>query len=557
MTAVATRFDAATLEILWSRLHGIADEMFVAIGRTSFSTIVSAALDYGCAILDAEGGQLVHASGSMPLFNLALPRVTKDVLRRYGPAGIQPGDVFIGNDPWLCCGHLPDVAVLTPVFHRERLVAFTTSVAHQADFGGAHGHNRVREVYEEGLFLPAMKLYQRGERNATLFEIITANVRTPEMVLGDIEAQVSSNEVGARRLTALLDEYSLDEPAALVAELQGRSEQAMRAVIRALPDGTYRAEGRSDSKGHPTKIAVAVTIAGDEILVDYAGTGPQLESGGLNCTLSYTTGDTHYALKCILAPNIPHNEGSTRPIQVTAPEGSILNCTFPASVSARVFSYHHTLHHALSALAPQRVMAGPGMFMFPRVIGTYPDGKGYNAPLFAGGGQGGSHGRDGVGGFIYPSSASNVSIELFEASCPALVVEKEWEADTAGAGEFRGGPAVRISVRRAPGYPVPVRMFYAPIRAAVPAAGMFGGAEGTIDVPIWNGERVAPESQIRRDGWVTFQSDDDQLTFHVAAGAGYGPPLSRDQRAIEADIRSGLITPQRAARDYGYGVPVS
>jgi N-methylhydantoinase B/oxoprolinase/acetone carboxylase alpha subunit len=329
----------------------------------------------------------------------------------------------------------------------------------------------------------------------------------------------------------------------------------MREIIRALPDGTYHATGLSDSKGRPTKIEVAVTIDGEELVVDYAGTESQLDSGGLNCTLSYTTGDSHYAIKCILAPNIPHNEGSTRPIRVTAPEGSILNCTFPASVSARVFSYQHTLHHALAPLAPARVMADPGMFMFPRVIGTYPDGKGYNAPLFAGGGQGGSLGRDGTGGFIFPSSASNVSIELLEAACPAMVLEKEWEPDTAGAGEFRGGPAVRITVRRTPGYPLPVRMFYAPIRAAVPASGLFGGYEGTIDVPIWNGASVGADSEIRRDGWVMFRDDADELTFHVASGGGYGDPARRDPAEIETDIRAGLLSPERASRDYGYGRP--
>jgi N-methylhydantoinase B/oxoprolinase/acetone carboxylase alpha subunit len=356
-TAAGTRFDPVTLEIVWSRLHGVADEMWNTIRRTSFSTIVSAILDYGCGILDADGGQLVHPDGSMPVFSLALPRVTHDLLRRHA-GRIYPGDVFIGNDPWLCCGHLPDVAIITPVFQRDRLIAFTASVAHQADLGGIHGANRVREIYEEGLFLPVMKLYERGTRNETLFEILRANVRVPDLVLGDLEAQVAANEVGAGRLVQLLEEYereySLDDPAVLVAELQGRSEQAMRAIISDLPDGTYRAEGWSDSKGHPTRIVVAVTIAGDEIVVDFAGTGDQLESGGVNCTLAYTIGEAQYALKCILAPDIPHNEGSTRPITITAPEGSILNCTFPTAVNARLWTGLHiypTLNAALSKIA--------------------------------------------------------------------------------------------------------------------------------------------------------------------------------------------------------------
>lgn len=550
--STTTQFDAVALEILWGRLRGIAEEISLTIQRTSFSAIVSAALDYGCAILDAEGGQLVHASGSMPLFNLALPSITRDLLRRF-KGRIYPGDVFIGNDPWLCCGHLPDVAIMSPVFHHDRLVAFTTSVAHQADFGGAHGHNRVREVYEEGLQLPVMKLYERGVPNTTLFEVIHANVRTPELVLGDIEAQVAANEVGSRRVIQLLTDYGIDDPSALVAELQRRSEDAMRAVIRELPDGTYRAEGLADSKAHPTKLAVALTIEGDEISVDYAGTGAQLESGGVNCTLAYTVGDTHYALKCILAPGIPHNEGSTRPVKVSAPAGSILNATFPASVNARTFTGWHVypvLFKALSALVPERVMAGPGLMMPTRVVGRYPDGRGFNAPIFAGGGQGGSQGRDGIGGYIFPSSASNMSVELFEVTCPVLITEKDWVTDTAGAGQYRGGPAQRISVRRLPGYSARVRYF--PIRGVVPAPGLFGGADGSLDSPLWNGQPVAPDSESMREGWTTFRADEDQLTFHAASGAGFGDPSQRSHAAIEDDIRRGFVTAEGAARDYAY-----
>ena len=551
------RYDAATLEILWSRLHGVTEEMWNTILRTSFSTIVGAALDYGCAILDGNGGQLVHATGSMPLFNLALPAFTRELLRRY-EGRISPGDVFIGNDPWLLCGHIPDVAIVTPVFYKDRLVAFSSSVAHQADFGGAHGARRVREVYEEGLFIPVMKLYDRGTRNETLFQIIEANVRVSDLVLGDLEAQVTANELGAQRLVALMREYDLDDPAALAAELQGRSEQAMRAIIRDLPDGTYRAEGFADpldAGGNPSKISVAITIAGDEILVDYEGTSGQLESGGLNCTLAYTIGDTHYGIKAILAPNIPHNEGSTRPIRVLAPEGSLLNCTKPVSVHARTRTGWHIyapLFAALSGIAPERVMAGSGLLVFPRITGTYVDGKGYNAPIFAGGGQGGSSGHDGIGGYIFPSSASSVSVEVFEAACPAVITEKEWIIDSAGAGQFRGGPAERLTLRRLPGHVAPVRMFYIPIRGAVPATGMFGGREGSLDIPLWNGMPIGPNSEIRRDGWTMFRTDSDELTFHVASGGGYGDPATRDHAAIDADMRNGLVSREGAARDYGY-----
>jgi N-methylhydantoinase B/oxoprolinase/acetone carboxylase alpha subunit len=547
------RFDPATLEILWSRLHGINEEMWNTILRTSFSTIIGAALDYGVALLDARGDQLAHAAGSMPLFNLALPTLGRDLLRRY-EGRIGPGDIFIGNDPWLCCGHLPDVAIMTPVFRDGRLVAFATNVAHQADFGGAHGHKRVREVYEEGLFLPVMKLYEQGRRNATLFEIIEANVRTPEMVLGDIQAQVAANEVGTRRLLGLMDEYGLADLTELVAEIQGRSERAMRAAIKDLPNGTYRAETFADGDTEQLRICVAITIQDDEVVVDYAGTDPQVGFGGVNCTLSYTTADTHYALKAVLAPNIPHNEGSTRPLTVRAPTGSLLNATFPAAVNMRThvgWRLYAALFGALAQVVPDRVTAAPGLLQTVRVVGWYPDGRGYNAPIFAGGGRGASSTVDGIGGYIFPSSASTVSVEVFEASCPALVLHKEWLPDTAGAGRFRGGPAQHIAVRRLPGYDGPVRIRFAAIRRVTPAQGFFGGRDGTLSHATWNGEPVTPDTVLGRDGWTSFRTDEDELSFFVPSGGGFGEPIERDRTAIERDIALGFVTPEGAARDYG------
>jgi N-methylhydantoinase B/oxoprolinase/acetone carboxylase alpha subunit len=210
-----------------------------------------------------------------------------------------------------------------------------------------------------------------------------------------------------------------------------------------------------------------------------------------------------------------------------------------------------TINAALSTIAPSRAQASNGLYTFPRIVGSYPSGKGYNATIMVGGGQGGSHGRDGMGGYLFPIACSSVSIEVFEAACPAMIAEKEWVADSAGAGRFRGGPAARVRVRRLPGYPLPVRMFYTPIRGAVPAPGMFGGHDGTLDVPLWNGEVVPAESPMRRDGWVIFRADADLLTFHAPSGAGFGDPRERDRAAIEADIRRGLLTSEGAARDYG------
>jgi N-methylhydantoinase B/oxoprolinase/acetone carboxylase alpha subunit len=552
----SAHLDAATLEILWSRLVGITDEMWTTILKTSFSTIISQALDYGVALLDVNGGLIAHASGSMPIFNNALPTICRDLLARFG-GRIEPGDVYGGNDPWLCCGHLPDLAILTPVFKDRKLVAFASSVAHHIDFGGGHGHKRVREIYDEGIFVPVMRFYYRGKRVDPVYEIIGSNVRTPELVLGDIEAQVAAGEVGARAMVRLMDEYGLDDMAGVINEIETRSERAMRNIIRSLPDGTYSAEGWADlHPDPPIKLAVQVTIAGDEIFVDFAGTGPQVESGGVNVTLSFTRADANYAIKCVLAPELPHNEGTTRPIHVSAPEGSALNCTFPASVSVRTRVSHHAdalVVRALAPLVPHLAPASSGMFEFLRLVGTYPDGRGFNTPLFGGGGRGGSMHDDGIGGFIYPSSAGTVQAEVFEMTGPGLLVEKEFLPDSMGPGKHRGGPGQRIVLRRRPGYPLPVRVRFTSHCPSIPAAGLFDGQAGLVSGDVrWNGKPISLALELGRDGYCTLASDDDTLSFNVASGGGYGDPRERDHDLIEADIRSGLLTPAAAARDYAF-----
>lgn len=552
-TAAPPTLDAATLAILWSRLDAIVDEMWTTVRRTAFSTIISSALDFGCGILDARGGELAQGNVGMASFNLAMPTLTRDLLRRFA-GRIRPGDVFIGNDPWLCIGHLLDVAVITPVFADGRLVAFTATIAHQADIGGGHGLLGVREVYEEGLFLPVLRLYEEGRENETLVELIRANVRTPDLVLADLRSQVSANEVGARRLVRLMSEYGLADLASTGTEMQSRSERAMREVIRALPDGTYRHEGLVDGPDGPVRIPVAVRVRGDEMWFDYAGAPPQFAAGGLNATLSYTVVNTHYVSQCVLAPRLPHNEGSTRPIHVSAPAGSALACTFPAAVNVRnIFTTRvsSVILGALAQVAPDRVIAGYGAIQSFSVRGSDAGGRTYSAPFLAGGGRGGSATEDGIGGFIYTSGAAGVPIEVLESKAPVLVVRKEWQPDSAGAGRSRGGPGQRVVVRRLPGHQAPVEVRFQPTRPRIGAPGLFGGRDGTTTDARWNGEPISPTDELGRDGRTWFRSDADELEFSVCSGGGYGDPAERPPAALEADLRVGIVTPEGAARDYG------
>lgn len=544
--------DPADLAVVWSRLIAISDQMWLTLRRTAFSPIISTALDFGCGLLTADGGQLAMGAVGMASFNLALPTLTRDLLARYA-GRIEPGDVFIGNDPWLCIGHLDDVAVITPVFEADRLVAFVATVAHQADIGGALSHRRVREVHEEGVFIPTTKLRSRGERNETLFELLRANVRMPDLVLGDLEAMVGANEIGAERLRSLMREYGLVDVAELAAELQGRSERAMREIIRGLPDGTYGASGLVDGIEEPVRINVSLRVAGDELFVDYPDAPPEFPQGGANVTLSYTVVNTHYLLECVLAPHLPHNEGSIQPLHVTAPEGSALACRFPASVGERhVFTTRVSsiVLAAIALVAPDRAMAGYGTNQGVGAFGRRADGSFYAVGMFGGGGRGGAAGRDGIGGFIYTSGAASTPVESFEQACPILVLEREWQPDSAGAGEFRGGPGQRISLRRLPGHALPVGIRFTPSRARVGAPGLFGGRPGSLTDATLNGRPVTPESELGRDGLATLGSDDDVFRYHVPSGGGYGDPRARSRESVERDLRLGLVTPEGARRDH-------
>ena len=542
--------DPADLAIVWSRLIAISDQMWLTLRRTAFSPIIATALDFGCGLLAANGGQLAMGAVGMASFNLALPTLARDLLARYA-GGIEPGDVFIGNDPWLCIGHLDDVAVITPVFDGARLVAFVGTVAHQADIGGGLSHRRAREVYEEGVFIPITKLYAHGERNETMFGQLRANVRTPDLVLGDIEAMVGANEIGAGRLLALMHEYELVDVEALAAELQGRSERAMREIISALPDGTYRSEGLVDGVEAPVRVKVVIRVAGDEIFVDYPDAPPEFPYGGMNVTLSYTTVNTHYLLECVLAPHLPHNEGSIQPLHVSAPEGSVLACRFPASVGERhtfTTRVSSIVLAALAQIAPERSLAGYGTNQGMQAFGRHPGGAFYSVGMFAGGGRGGAAGRDGIGGFIYTSGAASVPVEFFEQAAPILVTERQWQADSAGPGEFRGGMGQRISLRRLPGHDLPVGIRFTPSRRQDGAPGLFGGSPGSLADATWNGRPVTPDSDLGRDGLATIRSDDDVFGYHVSSGGGFGDPHARAQDAVERDLRLGLVTPEGARR---------
>ncbi|HEY4908433.1 MAG TPA: hydantoinase B/oxoprolinase family protein, partial [Methylomirabilota bacterium] len=330
-------------------------------------------------------------SGSIPSFIGTLPATVRHFLREFGEGGLQSGDVFITNDPWQGTGHMSDVSLVKPIFHRGRLVAFSATTSHMPDIGGRVRAIEARELFEEGIHIPLSRIIRDGERDETLIQLIRANVRTPDQTMGDIWAQVSANELMENRVGRLMEEYGLESLGELADELFARSERAMREAIRAVPDGTYRYGFHTDGFERPYTFKVALTIKGDEITADFTGTSPA-QPRAINCVYTYTYAMTAYAVRCALLPGLPNNEGMYRPVKVTAPEGCLLNPRFPAAVVSRAQTGHYVpllVFGALHKVIPDKVMAGAGSPLWAVAqTGTRDDGRPYTNVLFFNGGMG-------------------------------------------------------------------------------------------------------------------------------------------------------------------------
>ena len=537
-------FDPITLEILWSRLIAIADEAAATLVRTSFSTILRESNDYACGILDDRGYSLADNTQSIPSFVGTLPRTCRWILEQIPAASLEPGDVLITNDPWLATGHLPDVTMFTPIFSRGRLVAFAGMIGHMPDIGGTLWSADAQEMFEEGLRIPPCRLMRRGAVNEDVYRFIEANVRVPGQVWGDLQALMAAGEATARRIQEFLQDQRMDDLSALARAIQSRAEASMRQAIREAKEGVYTYTLESDGYDAPLKICAAITIRGDEVLVDYAGTSPQINRG-LNCVMNYTYAYTCYPLKCALDPLTPKNEGSFRPFTITAPEGSLLNPRFPAPVNARQITGHLlgcAIFGALAPALPQRVIADSGSAPTCRAVfsGRLPAGQKFSFILFANGGMGARPDRDGLSTTPFPTNSTCASIEVMENLAPLIVWKKELLADSGGPGAWRGGLGQEIALEVVATEPLAVSLISD--RRDHPALGLFGGLPGgPVRFVLNDGQFIHPKAR-------STLKPGDRLTIHYAGGGGYGPPERRDRDRVLADLRHGYIT-ERAARE--------
>lgn len=540
--------DAVTLEVLWTRLISVVDEAAKAIVRTSFSTLSNEANDFACMLTDARGYALAQNSGSIPSFIGTLPATVRHFLREMGAERMQPGDVLITNDAWMGTGHMSDVSVLEPIYHRGRLVAFSATTSHMPDIGGRIRAIEAREIFEEGLHIPLAKLVHAGRVDDTLVALIRANVRTPDQTMGDIWAQVSANQLMGRRVAALLDDYGLDTLTGLADELFARSERAMREAIRAVPDGTHRYGFSTDGTGAPFEFRIALTIAGDELVADYTGTSPQ-QPRAINCVMAYTYAMTAYAVRCALLPGLANNEGMYRPIRVVAPEGCLLNPRFPAAVVSRATTGHYVPALVLGALhkvIPERVMAGAGSPLWALSLSsTREDGRPYTTVLFFNGGMGATPVKDGEHVLSWPSNISSTPVEVAERNSPLFFRYKRMRPGSGGAGRHRGGLGQDVLIECRSARPMVLGVMAE--RTRFPAPGLAGGADGGRGDVRLNGRRIDHRVQhVLQRG--------DRLLVSTPGGGGYGPAKRRPRALTERDRALGYVPargPRRPARRAG------
>lgn len=546
--------DPVTFSVIWGGLLSAAAEMGVTLSRTAFSMAVREGSDFSTGMFDAEGNMVAQGDyspghlGSMAFaVNLMLEAYPRDTLR--------PGDAILCNDPGIGSGHLPDVYMVSPVFHDSALIGFSVCIAHQIDVGGAGAGSTViqgmTDNYQEGIRFPPTLCFRDGEPIRDIFRIFEANVRVPE-VLGDLRAQFHANMTGARRLQDLAKQYGVETLRAAMREIIARSEREMRAAIDQLPAGRYSFEDKFDDWGpgtDPIRFRCTVTIGNGEVELDWEGTDPQVEAG-MNCYLHYTAAYCIAAVKSITLPRAPQNTGVIRTIKIKAPLGSFVNPRRPAPCGGRNVASHRIYETALGALAqavPDRVIAASSHNYNPMIGGTNPrTGKPFILWEIVVGGVGARHEGDGIEATTTPFNTTNVPVELQELHTPSIIERLELVRDSAGPGRHRGGCALRKDLRiladNTHFYNVGDRQRFAPY-------GLFQGEAGQLGRTLLNpgsdGER-----SLSSKGTYRLRAD-DVVSWQTAGAGGNGDPLARAPAAVLEDVLDGYVSVAAAAERYG------
>jgi N-methylhydantoinase B len=539
-------------QIQWNRLIAVVEEQAQTMIRTAFSTTVREAGDLSAGIFDLKGRMLAQAVTGTPGHVNSMMESVGHFLAKFPAHTMQPGDHYITNDPWLGTGHLHDLTVVTPAFRKGRIVGLFANTAHVIDVGGLGMGPEGRSVFEEGLYIPIVKCFDRGEPNGTFFDFLRAGSRTPVELEGDVYSLCACNDAGAKRLVEMMDEYAMDDIDDLAAYIFDSSLRATLAEIAKLPRGTYRAAIRSDGYEAPVTLKAAMTIGEDGIVVDYAGTSG-LSGRGINVPPAYCRAYSCFGIKCVVAPEIPNNWASLAPFRMEIPEGCILNAPRPYPVSVR-----HVVGQLLPDLmmgclhqaVPDRVTAeGSSALWNPPLRGGAPvSGPGATLPdfeiiSFNSGGTGARPGKDGLDGTAFPSGVRTVPVEATENVAPVIFWQNELRPDSAGAGRTRGGFGKVMEIGTKGEAEFAVNAIFD--RVANPPRGRDGGGDGAGG---WVG--LDDGTVLRTKGYQVIPKG-RHLLLRLPGGGGMGDPRQRDRALLARDVADGLVSEEKASALYG------
>ena len=551
-----TTTDPITLEVVRNKVDGIANEMQSTLLRSSFSTVVKEGLDASASLFTPNGETLAQAI-AIPIHLATLIPIVETIARTFSLDAMKPGDLYIMNDPYLGGTHLPDIAIVMPVFFDERPIAFSAAMTHHQDVGGMSPGSvppNATEIYQEGIRIPPLKLREGNEFNHTLVEMLKLNVRVPQVFMGDIGAQISACTVGARRVAELAGRYGYGQTLRIFNELLDRSEQLTRKALEAIPDGTYSYVDYLDNDGvnldESVRIEVAVTVSGSELHCDFEGTDPQTR-GPFNAVKSGSQAAAYYAVRAVTDSSIPTNGGCFRPVSLHLPEGTLVNPVEPAPVNSRTATLKRiagSIVGALKGALPEQIPAdSAGELLVLSLGGKNLSGKPYVVGEFNAGGSGGGPRKDGVDVIETDgSNCMNMPVEALELEAPARVHRMSLRTDSGGVGEFRGGMGC---VREIEFLTDNIALTHRGERHRHAARGSQGGGDGA----------KAFSKIVRRDGTeevvnsklFTMVHSGERLIVETAGGGGYGDPNGRDREAVQDDLRNRKVSERSAMNDYG------
>lgn len=543
--------DVTRKQVMWNRLLAVVEEQAQVLMRAAFSPIVRECGDISAGIFDRQGRMLAQAVTGTPGHINTMAEAVRTLVSHFGEGNMQPGDVYATNDPWIASGHLNDLLLLMPVFVEQRVVGYTSCTSHLVDLGGRGMGPEGADIHDEGLRIPPCRLVAGGTVNELVLDFVRWNSREPVANEGDIFALLACCEIGADRLRETMAEFELPSLDTLAAYIIETSLAGTRAALAALVPGTYTSALRIDGYERPLELHAAACVSPAGIVLDFAGTSG-CSSKGINVPLNYATAYSVFALRCLIAPEIPNNAGSLAPFRVTAPPGCILNARPPAPVAMR-----HTIGQltpdlvfgCMSQVMPGTVPAEGASCMYDLPLRSAPSvalaGESPFAVEFVhNGGTGARPDKDGLSATAFPSGVYGSQVEIAESVAPVLFHRRELRTDSGGAGRFRGGLGQHIEL--SPRNDRPFIAFMSLERVKYPAAGRAGGQPGAAgSVRIKGGDPLPGKGEIE-------VKPGDMLILQTPGGGGFGVPGERDRAALEHDVRTGLVSAGAARAVYGF-----